>query len=445
MNYDVTIENNIATLKYVSESELKRWFLENNKLQAWYDFYRVLAYELVQHEISINPGFIKNTMGIDYEMNLEGAIRNSIARLIADDYSFIQSSLHGVPSESLLTIMNGYVSNAWGRYVTPMDKLNYVNPKGWIKNMGVVVKFHGDYSKDSNDRRLSAFPSRFASEEQILFMINDNLKASQNYSKQLLNLLSFDVEKVTYVDRLRPVFNLAGKPFIKLNNHYFAFNGILGESNSQVNLLVSVMDSNAKAHSEVTKSEVELLEKTVASFFSEVGFANVVSSIEYKAADGTQGDFDLAVYENGVLLLVELKRSKFRLHLSDVNDEYENSLKKASSQLSKAQKYISENFKECKQKYFSKLNMKENNFSELKFYPFILSTSLEHDHCMIEGQHFKLSLFELRNVLGLKITPLTGNKLEDLIMFFLRNEYWGKVENVFEKPDLNKYILKMPL
>jgi hypothetical protein len=51
----------------------------------------------------------------------------------------------------------------------------------------------------------------------------------------------------------------------------------------------------------------------------------------------------------------------------------------------------------------------------------------------------------LRNVLGLKITPLTGNKLEDLIMFFLRNEYWGKVENVFEKPDLNKYILKMPL
>jgi hypothetical protein len=64
---------------------------------------------------------------------------------------------------------------------------------------------------------------------------------------------------------------------------------------------------------------------------------------------------------------------------------------------------------------------------------------------MIEGQHFKLSLFELRNVLGLKITPLTGNKLEDLIMFFLRNEYWGKVENVFEKPDLNKYILKMPL
>lgn len=445
LNYDVTIENNIATLKYISESELKRWFIENSKLQAWYDYYRIIANELVQYEIQKNPNFIKNTRGIDYEMNYEGAIRNGIAHLISDDYSIIQSSLHGVPSESLLTILNGFVTNAWGRYVTPMDKLNYQHPKKWLKNIGAVAMFHGNFKMDDEDRRLSAFPSRFGSEEQLLDRINDNLKDSSGYAKQLLNLLSFDIANITYIDRLRPVFNLTGKPFIKLNDHYFAFNGILGEANSQVNILVSVMESNAKAHSEVTKNEVELLEQSVASFFFDAGFTNVLSSVEYKSEDATQGDFDIVLYEKGVLVLIELKRSKFRVHLSEVNDEYENSLKKASGQLTKAQNYLSKNFKECKEKYLSKLNIDESDFQELKFYPFILSTSLEHDHCMIEGKHFKLSLFELRNVLELKIPVLTGNKLEDLIMFFLRNEYWSKVENVFEKPDLSKYELKMQL
>lgn len=445
MNYDVEIENNLATLKFISEAELKRWFLENSKVQVWYDYYRIIAYELVQNEIARNPGFIKNTTGIDYEMNLEGAIRNSVARLVADDFSIIQSSLGGVPSESLLTIMNGFVSNAWGRYVTPMDKLNFKNPKEWLINIGKVAAFHGNFVKDDNDRRLSAFPSRFANEEQILFMINDNLKNALSYSKNLLNLLSFDIQNISFVDRLRPVFNLTGKPFIKLNNYYFAFNGILGESNSQVNTLVNVMESNAYAHTKVTQSEVILLEKALAEYFKDAGFTNVLSGVDYLSFDGTQGDFDTVVYLNGVLLLIELKRSKFRVHLSDVNDEYENSLKKASKQLAKAQKFIADNFDDCKTKYFSKLNIQEKSFSELKFYPFIVSTSLEHDHCMIEGQHFKLSLFELRNVLEVKIPSLTGNKLEDLIMMLLRNEYWSKFENHFVLPDFSNQKLVLPL
>ena len=445
LNYDIKIENNVAILTYISESELKRWFKENNKLQAWYDYYRNIATELVQYEIKLNPNFIKNTVGIDYEMNIEGAIRNTVTRLVADDFSFINSSLGGVPSESLLTILNGFVSNAWGRYVTPMDRLNFERPTEWLKNIGNVAMFHSNFKAESDSRRLSAFPSRFASEEQMLNIINANLNDSQNHSKQLLNLLSFDITNVKNIDRLRPIFNLSGKPFIKLNNHYFAFNGILGESSSQTNILFNVMESNAKAHTMVTKSEVELLERNVASLFNEAGFSNVLNSIEYKSKDGIQGDFDFVAYESGVLLLIELKRSKFRVHLSEINDEYENSLKKASSQLSKAQKYISEDFATCKEEYFRKLNIKENNFSELKFYPLILSTSLENDHCIIEDKHFKFSLFEFRNVLEKEIPSLTGNKLEDLIMYFLRNEYWSQVEENSEFPDLNKFTLKMPL
>ena len=61
-------------------------------------------------------------------MNLEGAIRLAISKNIAKYFYLMDSTLFDVPVISLITILNGFVVNAWGRFVEPMDKLNYLNP-----------------------------------------------------------------------------------------------------------------------------------------------------------------------------------------------------------------------------------------------------------------------------------------------------------------------------
>ena len=125
--------------------------------------------------------------------------------------------------------------------------------------------------------------------------------------------------------------------------------------------------------------------------------------------------------------------------------KYENNLLKASNQLEKGYDYIKNNFTKCKADYFQKLNIKETEFSQLKIYPIIVSTSFEQDHTTINDKHFKISLFEMQNIIERDIDPISGNKLEGLILKLLRNEYWEPIEREFVLPELEKYILRMPL
>ncbi len=444
MNYDISIDDGKASLKYKDDKKLKRWFVENEKLRYWYDYYRDISTDRINIEVQKNANFIKNTSGIDYTMNYEGAIRFDISRSVASDFCIDESILMGVPTPSLITILNGFVHNAWGRFVQPMDQLNFKNPKNWLKNIVINSVYHGNYKAQIDGQQIAAFPSRFSDRETLKGLIHYNVNGSETYSDQLIDLISFDITKYGYIDRLNTPLNLIGKPFIKLNNFYFAFNGILGETNSHVNVLLNAMESNSLAHSFVTQKEVESMEKKICGLFRGATFINSDHSRKYYEGENEKGDFDVMVYENGVFLLIELKRSKFRLHLSDAHDEYQNSLTKAVKQIEKADNYIRDNFEKCKREYFDKLNIKENSFTELKFYPIIVTTSFEQDHNAIEGKYLKISLFELEQVLRAPIEPVTGNILEDLIMKLLRNEFWSPLEDNFELPDLSKYTLTMP-
>lgn len=444
-NYDIELNNRVACLKYINENKLKRWFIENEKLRYWYESHREIATYGVKKKIEEDPNFIKDKSGSDYQMNYEGAIRSAIARKIANDFCVDKSELFDVPTSSLLKVLNGFVVNSLGRFVQPMDILNYHDPENWLDNIVKNVINHSKIKTNRTGSAVAAYPTRFSDKTTLKEIIHFNVKQSESYSDSLINLISFDIEKYNYVDRLKPLLNLNGKPYIKLNDFYFAFTAVLGETNSQVNILFNAMESNWLAHSKVESIEVQKMERELSIAFKNAGFENVDCSVDYHEKGKRKGNFDVLVYEKGVLLLIELKRSKIRIHLSDVHEEYENSLLKAANQLEKAEKYIRENFPICKKEYFNKLNITENSYGGIKFYPFVVSTSFEYDHTCINEKYFKLSHFELVNVLSDEIEPINGNRLEGLIQKLLRNEFWEPIEVNCSYPDFNRYTLTMPL
>ncbi len=250
----------------------------------------------------------------------------------------------------------------------------------------------------------------------------ENVASSEKSVGALINLLSFDFTKAKFLNRLSPMVSLVSKPFLKIGEHYLAFNGVLGESNSQVNLLMNIMEGNSKAHSVVEQKEVNKLEQCVLSLFIEANFTNALCSLKYKVGT-VEGDLDIVVYHSGVLLIIELKRSKIRTTLSDIHNEYENSLIKASKQLDKATCFIESQFSVIKER----LSMPENDVKQLKIYSLIVSTSFEYDHELIRNRHFKFSLFELQQVLAGNITQVSENKLESLIHYILFNRYWEQL------------------
>lgn len=434
MNYEVDVSNGIAEVKFIDISKLKKWYAEGEKLTYWNNYYRYFATELVDN----SPNFIKDTSSNDGITNYEGAIRSTISHKIADDYCINESMLFGVPASSLIQALVSFSANAFGRYTLPVDDLNHENPNNWLENILTNASVFGK-------RSICAMPSRFLNKENLIATITNNFENSSVYSNQLVALISNDISKYESIDRFNPPINLLGKPFINLNDFYFAFNGILGETNSQINILINIMDSNSMAHSAVRKSETDRLEKQIQELFYEAGFTKSDCSTTYYIEQRPAGDFDIVVYEDGVMLLIELKRSKFRLHLSDAHNEYENSLVKASEQLDKAYNYISSNLDKCKKEYFTKFNIPETEFSKIKFYPLIVSTSFENDHTLIRSKHLKISLFELQNILESGVENTTGNKLELLINKILREEYWASLNTNFELSEAQKRTIRFPV
>ena len=434
MNCDVVVSNGSVETKYIDRKKWEDWHRNEAKVAQWYNHYRILATELVMGEIAEKPNFIKNTTGFDFDMNFEGQIRQANAFLIAEDYCVDESVLCGVPNSALIQFLNGFVSNAYGRFVLPMDELNAKHPGNWLYH---TIHIFGQFGL----KELAAVPLRLCTKSEFKDLAIKNVSSSDKSAETLVNLLSTDISKVAYVNRRNPIVNLISKPFIKIGNYYLAFNGILGESNSQANLLINIMESNSKAHSKVERKETEQLEQLVKSMFEKAGFNNVDCTKCY-CCDNTQGDFDILVYEDSVLLVIELKRSKIRTTLSDVHNEYENSLLKASKQLDKAMGYIKTQFDTFKANEGTKLHINEPNSRELKIYPFIVSTSFEYDHVLIRDKHLKISLFELQNILLRDIEQVSANKLESLIQYILSDKYWQPVVERAHIPNMEKWSLQ---
>lgn len=435
MNFDIVNENGVLYLKFIDGVKFKRWHFENEKIGYWYSHYRTLAEELVGWEQIKNPDFIKNKTGFDFEMNYEGAVRLNLARIVSEAFCIENSLLMDVPTSSLILFLQAFVANAWGRYVSPMDKLNSIAPQNWLQNILLnIVKF------GSNE--IYGGPLRMISSSEFGETVIENIENSTDYIQKLISLISIDPKSMKNVDRFNPAINLLGKPFIKIGDYYLGFNGVLGEANSQTNILVNVMESNSRLHSYVELEEVKVFEKSVKDMFKKAGFTNVDCSIKYKDG-GIEGDFDIVVYEKGFMLLIELKRSKIRIHLSDAHNEYENNLLKASGQLDKAKVFIGRNFEKVKGDHFNKLNIAETEFTNITSYTMIVSTSFEYDHVLINDKHLKISLFELQNILENGVEMISENKLQSLFYAIVSNKYWMYMESDLQIPDINKWTLKI--
>jgi hypothetical protein len=417
LNFDITQQENNITLTFIDKNVLHKWYIDEAKVRYWYDYYRTLAKELYDYQLNENQTITKlNQNKYNAEMNEEGAIRKGIAHFIAEDFGVENSNLGLIKTPHLITALTGFIVNAWGRYVSPMDKLNAQNPNNWL-NHTFENTLH--FAKKS----IHAGPTRLLSESEFIQTILNTSELNETQAKELIAMLSFDVESIKTINRFKLPLKINAKPFLKLGDFYFAFNGILGESNSQATIITSILESNNINQRQTRKEEVERLEAKVKDKFVKAGFLNSLHSINYYNKKEIAGDFDVVVYEEGFLLLIEMKRSKLRHNLEEIHDEFMLSTLTAAKQLDKANQYVSANFMACKTTVFKPLGIKEINSSELKIYTLIVSSTFEKDHERINNKHLKISLFELEFLLD-EYFETTTSKLKLFMNRIESNEFW---------------------
>ncbi len=440
MNYEVSVDGAEILLKCIEYTPVKRWLVENEKIQFWYEHYRTIAKAMVDDKILLNPGFIKNTSGFDYQMNYDGSVKMTAARKCAYDFCIDESKLAGIPSSTIIVFLNSFVANASGRFVSPIDKLHDSEPAAWFENIFKCIADFGNRRIPETEQVIATGPIRLLHKSELKRIIKENIQNCEESEDQLIALVSNDIVHFSFINRNNVPINLTGKPFIKLGDYYIAFNRLLGEANSQVNGLINRWEGNFKLHQTVTQTETDEFERRVCKLFEDAGFDSICS---VKYTGSAKGDFDIVVYNDGVMLIIELKRSKIRFNIADAHDEYENSLKKASGQLDKGVRYIHENFDKVKDDHFKKLAIKESLPSDIKIYPIVVSTSFGFDHVLIENKHLKISLFELQGLLEDEFTGYSANDLESFVFAISSDYYWKVRIGNAEMPDINSFTIRL--
>lgn len=437
LNNDVSREGEELVMKPVSLAKYQDWHVQGDKLAYWYAFNRVSAEAIVDYYMA--KGMLVFQGHQESAIDIESHIRLQQAGMVAAQFGLHHSSVGDVTVEQLARIMNAFNSNALARLTYPVDLLNEAAPDQWLLHVNQVL------GQGRAASLLRVMPS--AEFDDLLEKEGENTFTAEAI-QSIKDLLSTDVSLLREDERFKPDIQLVGKPFLYVNGWYLAFQGILGDTEIMSQVLINLLDKNSKPWDAVQKEETKIMEKELAELFKEAGFNHALYGKTYeerkKKQEPVKGDFDIVVYDAGVLLCIELKRGKIRTLLDEIWDEYRLSLDKASRQLERAEGYFRRNFGNLKEGLFQELEIEEEQVSELECYSLIVSTSFEYDHELIRGKHLKISLFELRELLQKLIDERRSCSLKELITGISRDLFWKEKLVASKERSLESTTYRIP-
>lgn len=436
-NYVLNVSGNTATLNFQDIKLREKWNEEEAKIFYRYNTLKQRAELKALKELGITAHDLESNPDPSIALDFSLKVKRNLSVAAAEDYYLVNSVLGGVPTNILIDFLNQNILEAYDSYVFPMDMQNATNPAFWIHHLSNNI-----LELEQTDR--GGCPLIILGQEMVK-KVKDHYRLDLDTAKKLVDLISNDISTYEYVDRFNPKINLLGKPFVKIGNTFIGFRPITGESVNHLSALINIMHCNHDLHQIDGKKEVHVMEYAIMRMFNAVRFINTDCSVDIYDNGKPIGEFDLMVYESGVLMVAEVKRSKPRILPSEVNNELLNSLNKASEQLDERIKYIKDNFETFKAKYATKLNMTETSFTELKIIPIVFSTSLEQDHILIRGKHIKISLFEIKEVLSTFRRVPNRNNLQFLYDSLVNNEFWKTKDLQYEKPDTEDRELRFEL
>lgn len=436
-NYVLNVSGNTATLSFKDLKLREKWNEEEAKIFYRYNTLKQRAEQKSLNELGLTEQLLIENSDPSIALDFTSRVKYNLSIASAEDYFLTNSFIGGVPTNILIDFFYRNVIESYENYVFPMDQKNAANPGRWLEHLAENII-------DLEDTGEGGCPVIILGQEMIE-NVKDLYGLDWDTAKKLVDIISNDVSSYEYADRFNPKINLLGKPFIKVGNTFIGLRPITGESVNHLSALINIMICNHDLHQMDGKKEIVVMERSIMNNFNEAGFKNTDCSVEVTENGKVLGEFDLEVYEDGVLLIAEVKRSRPRVLPSEINNELINSFNLASKQLDERIKYIKNNFETFKAKYAVKLNIKEISSDQLIIIPLVISTSLEQDHRFIRDKYLKISTFEMKEVLCSFKLNSNRNNLQFLYETFLNNEFWKSKNLQYEKTDKDDRMLKFEL
>lgn len=396
LSFEVLTKDNELVIFAKDTNKFYEWKRNGEKQQTWLT-------ELM--DISLAESYKNVKQGEPFSVEQEIERRGIEARMVAEYYYLNEGD--DFPIDEVLRTWHNITSSAFAGYVVPLDTAHQSNiPEKWTANVLEICKSGGTK------------PVLSLSTTELKNVLKQVAPAGTNENKIVSFLRQILIQrpqflKPEYYNRFNPYVNFFSRPLLELGDEFYYLPAIIGETATGVSLVHNLLAqlTNAKqkhdnkellAHvrnkhaplAHVATSQIHKMEEVLAERFVKAGYEKVAYSKEYKVQGITKGEFDCLVYESGVLLIVEIKRTQFRNTLEEAWNEKMMVLDKAADQLDKGINFIRESFGWLQDVFPT---MKES-FEQLNIKTLIVSTSFEHDHELMNGRHLKVSLYEFDKI-----------------------------------------------
>jgi hypothetical protein len=336
--FDLSIKldkQNNTTFFNRTPDEYYKWELDGirynfNKLNYHFKAADIVEYLIDNRELEIPKGKTAQ----DEDGNYQLAIQDWQLRLFLEDLKLNNLVFNGnkINHQNLFVPLITYSKNRNIRYEQGILK-HFGTSKNWTE---AFLRL----SVDALRQQIEILPYFFMSKEEYINHNNISLSHLPNDSSEdIINLFTYSDKSRKYFNRFNLGFNVWNKPFVEFgdilfcpmmffaNNDWFYGFAQAGIEN---------MDTSAKLRKE-TSTEMELWLGEI------IGKKNwSVKVVSDSEASKLAGDVDIIVSDNIDTLLIQLKRTKFRLDLREAYYESILSDRKGMQQLNDVEKYLSE-------------------------------------------------------------------------------------------------------
>jgi hypothetical protein len=260
---------------------------------------------------------------------------------------------------------------------------------------------------ESFESNILNLPYFLMSEIDYIKHINNSISnESEKYPEELIDLFSYTINNGH--SRNTKYYDVWKKPFIKLRDKLFCPMLIFATNDWFYAFVQASLEnySNPFAIGQRKNSATEMEKYLTELFRNKKMNANLVSD---EQANKIDGDVDLIVSEGDVSLLIQLKRTAFRLDLKEAYLESVNSERKAINQLNDAERFL----------------LKNNTIKIGKIVrKWIVTTSFENISSIIDGC-YKINYFDL-------ISALSDPDIKSLntLIIYCENDY--RIRKIFK-------------
>lgn len=336
-NFQATMKEGLLYFDFKSNEAYEDWKRDTERYLVNVKRYFVDALQIYEYQDEKGePNIPKGNSEIDTSINHHVYIKNWQSALFLGDLQIRNLKFHGRATHfsKFLGGLMSYSANRKKRYEEPMRSFT---SKGISWNESLLQTM-----KEAQNDNVSNMPFSYVYEsiEQLITLYKYAIpELTELEIQDLINHFSYSIHSGSPFNPFQLKYSVLETPFLRLGNYVISPTSLFATNDWFYSLGQMALSKYAnKVHENERKETATIMEAELGEKFRENGWnSKVISEQEANIIDG---DIDIFVNDGKSQLLIQLKRTKFKLDLaSDYKDSLETDLK-ASGQLNEAVKML---------------------------------------------------------------------------------------------------------